>query len=152
MPSRRPIVAIRISWPRTHSPSRVSTSFQTSRAPRPAVGRQEGQHVALEAGVLDQPEEDDRQQRRDGDRGLGDGHADLDDLVRARVRRAWRSPGDGVDERRDRPRQGGRPEVVGPRPRRSKNGGRPATCPGPGRCAAGTTMNASPTTVTKNAP
>ncbi len=39
MPVARPIVPIRMSCPRTHSPSRVSISFQASRAPaRPSAG------------------------------------------------------------------------------------------------------------------
>ena len=75
---------MRISWPRTHIPSRVSAAFQTSRARLRRSRRDERQDVALETGVLGQPEVDDRQERQDrGDR-LGDGQPDLDDLARRR--------------------------------------------------------------------
>jgi hypothetical protein len=95
-----------MSWPRTHSPSRL-TSFQVS-APWPAVGGDEGEDVALQPGVLDEPVVDDRQQGCDRDQRLDDGQPDLEGLAGRRRRRdpgrheALRRVGETADARADR--------------------------------------------------
>ena len=62
---------------------------------RAPVHREIGQEVALQPGVLDQPEEDQRQERGDGHRRFHRGRADVHDLVRVRrsgwwLQRRWR--------------------------------------------------------------
>ena len=154
--SRRRSCAIRISWPRTHIPSRVSAAFQTSRARLRRSCGHEREDVALEPGVLGQPEVDDRQERQDrGDR-LGDRQPDLDDLARRRrgVGRGWTRPGRGVDERgharaTDRWRSDrARPS---PGPGRRTAAATPASARA-GRWPPGTTTKAIPTTTARKAP
>ena len=114
------------------------------------VGRHERQQVALELGVLDQPEEHDRQERGEGHRRFGRRRADLDHLVRIRRRLAGHAR-DRVDERGHRRRQDVRVAASSAHERAdSKKAGSPATTCSPWAIAAGTTMNARPSTVTKN--
>ena len=73
---RRRVAAMRISWPRTHMPSRGLGLVPDVPGPRPAMLRDERQHVALQAGVLGEPEVDDGQQRQERHDRAGDRHAD----------------------------------------------------------------------------
>ena len=142
---------MRISWPRTHIPRRFSTSFQPSRARRPAVPGQERESVALEPGVLDEPEEHERQDRRDRDHRLGDASG------RAGRRRPGRWRRAGAARAR---RASVRAVTLVPRPRGrrsaaqsralSRNGGSPTRRRSTWVNAAGRTTSASPATTAKN--
>src|SRR5206468_3323682 len=65
-----------------------------------------GERVALEAGVLDQPEKDEREQSDDRENDLGHGDAGRDDVVRARGPGGERRPG-AIHERTGQLRERG---------------------------------------------
>ena len=77
----------------------------------PLIGG-EGERVALQAGTLGQPEEDERQQRDQGRGDVADGQRHADDPIRVRRPTGLERRLDGSDQRADTVRQRLRPETA----------------------------------------
>ena len=149
MPVAAPIVAISVSSPRTQRPSRVSISFQASRAPARRSGH-EGEQVALEPGVLDEPEVDEREDGRDRDRDLDDGQPGLDDVVGSgRLRVTGRSPTESISAVIDDASPAGRRPSAHVRAS-ARSGGSDEMIRSACRIAPGTTTKVNATTTAKN--